>query len=246
MLKAIIADDEKDANNLLESALKLCCPQVQVIAKCYSVEETKAAILSHDFDCLLLDIQMPDGDVFEMLNGLNSISFEIIFVTAHHQYALQAIKRNALDYILKPLDINELKKAIQKVEDKKNAKGDQTNNGYELLKKIGLQNKKIEIVNSDRIVYIKLSDIIRFEAEGNYVRIITTTGESFFVAKKLKDYHLMLEHYDFFRVHHSYLINLNYVKSIFTKDLMIVMSDNKVVPLSRKRKDEFFNLMSTL
>lgn len=246
MLKAIIADDEKDANDLLESALKLCCPQVHVVAKCYSVDETEAAIQSHDFDCLLLDIQMPGGDVFEMLNRISSIHFEIIFVTAHHQYALQAIKRNAVDYILKPLDINELKRAIQKVEEKKIANDAQKINVHELLKKIGLQNKKIEIVNNDRIVYIKLADIIRFEAEGNYVRIITATGESFFVAKKLKDYHLMLEHMDFFRVHHSYLINLNYVKSIFTKDLMIVMSDNKVVPLSRKRKEEFFNLMSTL
>lgn len=246
MLKAIIADDEKDANHLLESALKLCCPQVQIVAKCYSVKETEAAIQSHNFDCLLLDIQMPDGDVFEMLNRLGAIHFEIIFVTAHHQYALQAIKRNAVDYILKPLDINELKKAIQKVEEKKITNEAQKINVHELLKKIGLQNKKIEIVNNDRVIYIKLSDIIRFEAEGNYVRIITTTGESLFVAKKLKDYHLMLENHDFFRVHHSYLINLNYVKSIFTKDLMIVMSDNKVVPLSRKRKEEFFNLMSTL
>ncbi|MCX7861781.1 MAG: LytTR family DNA-binding domain-containing protein [Bacteroidales bacterium] len=246
MLKAIIADDEKDANDLLESALKLCCPNVQIVAKCYSVGELEQKIQQSDFDFLLLDIQMPGGDVFEMLNRLSPVNFEIIFITAHNQYALQAIKRNAADYLLKPLDIDELKNAVSKVQSRIAVNNAQKYDVAKLVNKITSQQRKIEIVNNDRIFYLKLSDIIRFEADGNYVRIITISGENYFVAKKLKEYHLMLENYDFFRVHHSYLININYVKSVFTKDLMIVMVDNKVIPLSRKRKEEFLQLMSTL
>lgn len=244
MLKAIIADDESDANDLLESALKICSSNIQVVAKTYSVNETEQVIINHSFDILFLDIHMPGGNVFEMLERVKPFNFYVIFVTAYNQYALKAIKQSAVDYILKPLEIAELKNAIEKVEKIISDKEYTNDNFYELIKKLNQQNKKLEIVSNDRIIYVRLADIIRFEAEGNYVRIITSLNENYFVSKKLKDYHELLNDYSFFRVHHSYLININHVKSVFTKDSMVVMSDNKVIPLSRKRKEDFLNLMS--
>jgi|YNPMSStandDraft_1061717.scaffolds.fasta_scaffold00334_18 two-component system LytT family response regulator len=246
MLKAIIADDEYDANDLLENALSVCCPNVKVVEKTFSVNETEKAIKTYEIDILFLDISMPGGDVFEMLDRVKPFNFYIIFVTAYNQYALKAIKHSAIDYILKPLDIVELKNAVQKVEKLISDKARINQNIYEFINNINQQNKKLEIVTNNKIVYVRIGDIIRFEADGNYVRIISSSGENYYVSKKLKDYQEFLSGSSFFRVHHSYLININHVKSIYTKDSMIVMSDNKIVPLSRKNKEEFLILMSNI
>ncbi len=244
MLKAIIADDDIVVSDLLENTLSLCCPNVKIVKKTLTVSETEQAISNHQIDLLFLDISMPDGDVFEMLNRVGPYNFYVIFVTAYNQFAIKAIKQSAIDYILKPIYPTELKTAIQKVEKKILEKTNYYIN--EFIDKINQQNKKLEIVNNKRIIYLRISDIIRCEAEGNYVRIATTNNENYFVSKKLKDYQNLLSQYSFFRVHHSHLININHVKSIFTKELMILMSDNKGVPLSRKNKEEFLKLMSNL
>jgi len=119
MIKAIIADDEQDAVNFLKDSLKECCPYVEIIATARNVKETEEFVSSLHPDLLLLDINMPGGSVFEMLDRIKPITFEIIFVTAYNQYAIQALKRNAIDYLLKPININELREAISKVERKK-------------------------------------------------------------------------------------------------------------------------------
>ncbi|NSW45370.1 MAG: response regulator transcription factor [Bacteroidales bacterium] len=242
MIKAIIADDEHDAVNYLKDSLKKCCSNVEIIATARNVKETEESVLSLHPDLLLLDINMPGGSVFEMLDRIKPITFEIIFVTAYNQFAIQALKRNAIDYLLKPININELKEAISKVERKK-SEAINKNNIEELIREITKQNK-IAITTFERTIYLKTSDIIRFEGEGNYVRIITSSGENYFVSKKIKDYQELLPDYPFFRVHNSFLINVDHVKSILNKDSAIIMSDDTVIPVSRKKREEFLELMS--
>ncbi len=246
MLKVVIADDEPDANNFLESSLTVCCPNVKVIAKCFSIAEIEHVINNLSFDVLFLDILMPGGDVFEMLERINKRNFDIVFITAYSQYAIKAIKQSAVDYLLKPVDLAELKNAIVKIEMKRANKEGSDISINNLLKLISFQSKKLEIAASDRITYIRIADIIRFEGDGNYVKIITSKNENFLVTKKLKDYQEYLKDFPFYRVHNSYLINIYHVKSVFTKDSMIVMTDNKVIPLSRKKKEEFLTMMANL
>jgi len=243
MIKAIIADDEQDAVNYLKKSLKECCLNLEIIATAQNVKETENLILSLHPDLVLLDINMPGGSVFEMLDRLKPITFEVIFVTAYNQYAIQALKRNAIDYLLKPININELKEAIGKVEIKK-TEALNKKNIEELIRELTKQNK-IAITTFERTIYLKISDIIRFEGDGNYVRIITTTGENYLVSKKIKDYQELLPNYPFYRVHNSYIINVDHIKSILNKDSAIIMSDNTVIPVSRKKREEFLELMAS-
>lgn len=187
---------------------------------------------------------MPGGNIFEMLDKIQPISFDIIFVTAYNQFALQALKRNAMDYLLKPIDIEELKEAVKKVYQKHNEKERNQYKFTELIHEIIGKQSKIAITTFEKTIYLKITDIVRIEGDGNYVRIITNNHENYFISKKLKDFQEQLPGDLFFRVHNSYLINIEHVKSILNKDSAIIMTDGTVIPVSRKKRDEFFEHMT--
>lgn len=243
MLKAIIADDEQDAIDLLVNALNLCNLDLDILGIAKNIPDTEKLINKYRPDLVILDIQMPGGNVFEMLNNLKPISFDIIFITAYNQYAIQAIKHSAIDYLLKPIDVNDLKEAILKVE-QKHKKEETVNDKIEkLLYNFENQQNKIAIVTNDKVSYLKLSEIIRLEGEGNYVRFITTNNENYFIAKRIIEFQNILTFPPFFRIHNSYLINVDYVKSLLSKELGIIMTDNTLIPISRKKKEEFYHIM---
>lgn len=244
MLKTIIADDEQDAINLLEEGLKHCYPYIEIIAIAKNINELEQLILLHQPDLVFLDIQMPGGNIFEMLDKIQPISFEIIFVTAYNQFALQALKRNAIDYLLKPINIEELKEAVKKVYQKFIEKENKQNKITTLINEIIGKQSKIAITTFEKTIYLKITDIVRIEGDGNYVRIITNNHENYFISKKLKDFQEQLPGNLFFRVHNSYLINIEFVKSILNKDSSIIMTDGTVIPLSRKKREEFLEHMS--
>jgi len=244
MIKTIIADDEQDAINILSEGIKQCCPNIEIIAFAKNVTELEQLILLHKLNLIFLDIQMPGGSVFEMLDRIKPITFEIIFVTAYNQFAIQALKRNAIDYLLKPIDIEELKEAVKKVNLKLTEKEINQNKINDLINEISGKLNKIAITTYEKTIFLKISDIVRIEGDGNYARIITKENDNYFISKKLKDFQEQLPPSIFFRVHNSFLINIEYVKSILNKDSAIIMTDNTVIPVSRKKRDEFLELMS--
>lgn len=244
MLKTIIADDEQDAINILIEGLKKCCSNIEILATAKNVDEVEQLILLHKPDLVFLDIQMPGGNVFEMLDKIQPVSFEIIFVTAYNQFALQALKRNAIDYLLKPIDIEELTEAVKKINQKWLEKENKQHKITALINEITDKQKKIAITTFEKTIYLKITDIVRIEGDGNYVRIITNNHENYFVSKKIKDLQEQLPDYLFFRVHNSYLINIEFVKSILNKDSAIIMTDGTIIPVSRKKREEFLEHMS--
>lgn len=246
MLKALLADDELDAINLLINTLTICCSSVKIIGVSNNVQDTEKKIKELQPDVVFLDIQMPGGNVFEMLNRLKPLSFDIVFVTAYDKYAVEAFKHSAVDYILKPFDINDIKEAVLKLEQKHNTRLDINDKIAQLVEEFLGQSSKIMITTIDKTLYIKLCDIIRIESDGNFIHIITTTGEKHIVSKRLKTFSEILDNKRFYRVHNSFIINLHHVKAFINKENSVIMSDNKVIPVSRNKKEELLKLLATL
>ena len=153
MIKTIIADDEQDAINILSEGIKQCCPNIEIIAFAKNVTELEQLILLHKPNLIFLDIQMPGGSVFEMLDRIKPITFEIIFVTAYNQFAIQALKRNAIDYLLKPIDIEELKEAVKKVNLKLTEKEINQNKINDLINEISGKQNKIAITTYEKTIW---------------------------------------------------------------------------------------------
>lgn len=242
MLKAIIIDDEKDGRENLEELIRKYCPSINLVATADSARTGLQKIQAHQPDLIFLDVEMPNGNGFDLLEKTGNINFEIIFTTAYDQYALRAIKFAALDYLLKPIGINELVATIEKVKQKKELLSSRQN--YEVLVKNLQQadksSKQIALPTSEGFAFVKLNDIIYCEADSNYTYIHLAGKEKVFVSRTLKEYEEMLEENDFMRVHKSYLINLHHVKQYLKgKGGVAVMSNGQVIEISHRKKDEF-------
>ena len=249
MLKAVIIDDEPDAVNSIELIINEYCNNVSVVGKAYSASEGKDVIIANTPDLVFLDIEMPRGNGFDMLEMIPDRNFDIIFITAYNNWAIKAFKYNAIDYVLKPIDIDDFINAINKVE-KSRGRGD--NNGSlsidkykELLESISSKSlNKIAISTSEGIEYIEITKIIRFEGDGSYSKVYIIDQPYILVSKNLKEFQELLEDNDFFRTHNSHLINLSFVKKYVMKDGgHIEMKDNTIVPISRRKKEAFVDVM---
>lgn len=247
MIKIIIIDDEKHVVDSIELLINEYCKDVSVIGKCTSYEEGIHLINHYKPDLLLLDIEMPFGTGFDLLEKITVIDFEVIFITAYSQYALKAIKYSALDYILKPIDINELRTAIKKTSERKNQY--HTNKKYEIL----LENltckmpSKLAIPNFDGINYVNITDIVKICADGRYSTVHISNKETFFVSRNLGDFEELLSERQFFRIHNSYLINLDFVKKYSRFDGGVVeMQDSTQLPISRSKKKDFLVKMKEI
>jgi two-component system LytT family response regulator len=191
---------------------------------------------------------MPRGNGFDMLEMIPEKNFDVIFITAYNNWAIKAFKYNAIDYILKPIDIEELLKAIKKVDEKRkklNSGGLDITKYNELINNI--QNKtisKIAISTSEGVEYIEIDKIIRFEGDGSYSKVYIVDQPYILVSKNLKEFQDLLEEKNFFRTHNSHLINLDFVKKYILKDGgYIEMKDNSIVPISRRKKESFIEIM---
>lgn len=246
MIKAIIIDDEKLVVDSIELIINEYCKDVLIIGKCTSYEEGIRLINQHKPDLLLLDIEMPFGTGFDLLEKFTVIDFEVIFITAYSQYALKAIKYSALDYILKPIDINELRSALKKVSEKKNQS---QNKKFDILFE-NLKNKipsKLAIPCSDGIDYININDIVKISADGRYSTVHVVDKKPYFVTRNLGEFEELLAERQFFRIHNSYLINLDFVKKYSRQDGGIVeMLDSSKLPVSRTKKNDFLDKMKEI
>ncbi len=248
MLKAIIIDDEPDAVLSIELIITEYCTDVEIIGKAHSAIDGKNQIITKQPDFIFLDIDMPRGTGFDMLEMLPEINFDVIFVTAYSNYAIKAFKYSAVDYILKPIDIDELLNSVKNIKKRKQKENHPNLNLDILLKNI--QNKApktIAVPNSAGIDFIEIKNIIRFKAEGSYTKIIISNQDNILASKNLKEYQELLPDEEFFRPHNSHLINLYHVRRYVQKDGgYIEMSDNSTVPMSRRKKDLFLKKMNNL
>ena len=241
MFTAIIIDDVDNSRLTLAHDLKQYCPQIKIVGEANSVKTAVDEITEKKPDVVFLDIQLGDGLGFEILETINDFDFHVIFTTALDTYGIKAIKFSALDYLLKPIDPDELVEAVNKL--KKNTKTGNLKDSINLLlnniKDINPGNKRIALNSADKIHMVYITDIIRCESQGSYTIFHLKDKEQIVVTKNLKEYENLLEDYSFIRIHHSHLINFAYLKEFVKKDGgYAVMTDNSQVPVSfRKRND---------
>lgn len=249
MIKTIIIDDEVKARDTIQHMLKAYCPEVEVIDTAGSVKEGIKVLKAKKPDLIFLDIKMGDGTGFDLLRELDDIDFFIIFVTAFEEFAIRAIKFSALDYILKPIDPDELVNAVFKAKEKIAKESMDVKLGalYENLDVFASNNKKIVLKTTGSVHLVNLKDIIRCESEKNYTHFYTIDEEKITVSKTLKEYNDMLNEFSFYRVHQSHLINLAHVKRYEKNEGgHLVMDDNSRVPVSFRKKDDLMKLFKSL
>lgn len=247
MVNAILIDDEAILLNGLQIMLGQLCPQVNIVAGCTSADDAKIKIKQLQPQLLFLDINMPGKSGFDLLNEIDITNIEIVFITAHNSYALQAFKYSAIDYILKPVDEEELveavKKACKKIEDK------HWKNGLEsLLHNIKIstrpQEMKLCLPSVAGFEVIDIKDIILCVAEGAYTNFILTGNKKITTSRPLLDYEQLLQDNSFIRVHKSNLINVNHVKQyIRGEGGSVILSNGMEIEVSRRKKEHFIEIM---
>lgn len=247
MTRTILVDDELRGINTIKKILELHCPDVTVVACCQSADEAKKQIRELQPDLVFLDIAMPGKTSIEMLGEMEAINFQVIFVTAHNEYSIQAFKYSAVDYLLKPVHENELVNAVERAT-KKIAQGQKNKNLEVLLHNLQLQKGmadiKICIHSLKGFSVLLLSEIVCCESEGSYTIFHLSNGEKITTSKSIIEYELMLEENDFMRIHRSFLINVQHVKSYERGEGgTLTLSNGKEVDVSRRKKDVFIQKM---
>jgi len=242
MLKAILIDDEESSLSSLKEKINAYCPHVQVACICDSAAKGIEAIDNLHPDIVFLDIEMPVMNGFVMLQQLVYKNFELIFTTAYDHYAIKAIRYSALDYLVKPIEIDDLKTAVNKAEEKRNRS--YPNPQIELLVE-QLMNKKnsfsrIAIPTTEGLQFIKIEEIIYLEARINYTHIHCEGQRKYIVSRTLKDFEDMLPHEIFLRIHNSYIINKNFAEKYIRGDGgQVVLSNGIILDVAKRKKSEF-------
>ena len=244
MVRAIIIDDEEDAREVLSLALKKFCPDIEVLALCESPEEGLEKINALGPSLVFLDVQMPNMSGFDLLEKVVDINFEVIFVTAFNRYAIKAIRFSALDYLLKPIEVDELVRAVEKVKQKQQSN---TVHYRSLLNNIKYSTEKLSrlaIPSDNEIIIQKLEDIVYCEADGSYTTLHLSGGKRITVSKILKEFENMLPTTDFCRIHHSTIVNMAHItKYIKGEGGYVIVSGGNHLDVSRRKKDSFIKLL---
>lgn len=247
MRKALIIDDENRTRDLIAKMINSFGLDIEAIPAGDNVQSGIRAIEEHRPDIVFLDIQMPDGTGFDLLRAIPDKNFEVIFITAHEEFAIKAIKFSALDYILKPVDPEELKAAVERALGAMSDKRDERQ--FEALQNnISAQQKRRLVLKTQESVHVvDLDQIIRCESDRNYTSFYLTEGRKILVSKTLKEFETLLIGYNFIRVQQSHLINLDYVDR-YNKGNggSVVMRDGSEVPLSPAKREIFFKILENL
>ena len=243
VIKAILVDDEPDGIRALKKMLELHCPNVEVAATCSNAVAAKHQIKELQPDVVFLDIQMPGKSGLELLTELPAKNFEIIFVTAHNEYMLQALQYSAADYLLKPVDEDRLIEAVQRVENRLEAgkKEGMTEALLHNLSKTGNPSEmRLCLPTLKGFIVLKLDEIIYCEAERSYTVFHLEKNKTVVVSKPLLDYENLLKDTSFLRIHKSFLVNLHHVREYQRGEGgMVIMSDDAEIEVSRRKKDQF-------
>lgn len=244
MLKAIIIDDELKGRIALRQKILDYCKDIQITGEAESGEEGLRLIEKHHPDIVFLDIEMPRMNGFEMLKQVKNKKFHIIFTTAYDQYAITAIKYSAFDYLLKPIDIEELKSAIARISQQDIHHTEKKLDALE--QNLGSKKKfnKIAVPTIQGLLFFDINTIIHLEAQSNYTILYFTDHPKLIASKTLKEFEELLPMDIFFRTHHSHIINLNFIKRYIKGDGgQIEMQNGSYVDVARRKKEEFLNLI---
>ncbi len=244
LIRAVIIEDEPKNVVLLKKMLEMYCPNVKIAGNANSIKDSVALIKEANPDLVFLDIEISGGNAFELLDILQPVNFEIIFVTAYDNYLLKAIRYSALDYLFKPINITELITAVNKSISK--VRNQNISQKVEALLQNFLTQKistTITIPTAFGFHIVAVQDILKCEAKGSYTKICLNDGKSYTASKSLKEYEDILPADTFFRTHHSHLVNMNFVmKYNKGKGGTIEMKDKSIVPLATRRKNDFLRL----
>ena len=248
MLRTIVIDDEDYQRSAIEKVISRFCPNVSLVGSANSVKSGISTIKMKKPDLIFLDIKMGDGTGFDLLEKIDNINFKVIFITAFDQYAIKAFRFSAIDYLLKPLDPDDLIAAVEKAENI-------------ILKDFNVQLKnlkehltpdenrinKIIIKTFDNVHLVPINEILYCESDGNYVNIFLSDQTKIMVSALLKDYEDMLSSNGFFRVHRSYLINMKYIRSFEKADGGTLILENQIkIPVASRKKDELLEMFEIL
>ncbi len=248
MIKTLIVEDEQKSRDVLVKIIEKNCPELSIIGMASNVSEGVEMIKSLKPDLVFLDITMPDGSGFDLLEQVQGQKFELIFATASNEHAIKAFKYSACDYLLKPIDIDELKNAVSRIEKRKNEAPDMQNLNFliQQLKRSDDNYQKITLPTGNAYEIINLKDIIRCEADGSYTYFFLSDKRKLMVSASLKHYEELLPEQDFIRVHHHNLINMNHVVRFLKEDGgYAVMSDGSKIEISRRKKDQFMDRLKS-
>lgn len=247
MIKTVIIEDEQKSREMLAAIIQKNCPELEIIGLAKDVKEGVDLIKSQKPDLVFLDISMPDGSGFDLLEQVAGSSFDLIFATASDQHAIRAIKYSACDYLLKPIDLDELKSAVNKVVKKKNAIPNMENLQFLIqhLKRSDENFQKITLPTGNAYEIVNVKDIIRCEADGSYTTFFLVDKRKLMVSAGLKHYEELLPESDFIRVHHHHLINMNHVLRFLKEDGgYAVMTDGTKIEISRRKKEAFMEKLT--
>jgi two-component system LytT family response regulator len=252
MIKVVIVDDEENSRETLKGKINLFCPEVEIAGEAASVAEGIEAIKALRPDALFLDIKLAGESGFDILEAISkddTLNPEIVFITAHDEFAVRAIKFSALDYLLKPIDPEELVKAIRKIETRKGLPQNATNLNVlvENIRQASDSPKKIVIPTSDGMHVIKISDIVRLESSSNYTTFYLHNEKSLLASKTLKEFDNMLANYNFNRIHKSHLVNMNFLKRyVQTDGGYLILEDGSKIPVANRKKEQLLSILKNL
>lgn len=249
MIRTLIIDDEEDAREALQMSIELYCPHINLLDTCASAEDGLRAISEHQPDLVFLDIQMPRLTGFDLLQQLANIPFEVIFVTAHDQYAIKAIRFSALDYLLKPVDVDDLMQAVRRAEPRLH----QSNRTFQYQSLVHNSQfshgniNRLAVPSADGIEFLDPNDIVYCQADGNYTTLYLINRNKRLISKNLKEFECLLAESGFCRVHHSSLINLKHIKKyIKGEGGYVILTDEHHVDVSRRKKEIFLGMLNKI
>lgn len=238
MIKAMIVDDKTASIEVLRWLIKQQCPEIRELVSATSAAEALPVINSYKPDLLFLDIQMPQQTGFDLLAMVKDWTFEVIFTTAYNEYAIQAIRLTALDFLLKPIQAEDLRQALDRYKLRKQYAGDRAMQYQAFVQNIASTGtpQKIALPSNDGIRYVDITNIVRLQAERNYTRFYFDDGKSYLVAKTLLEFEKTLKNCGFLRVHKSHLVQHRKVKA-YDREGILELSDGSQIEVSRRKKD---------
>lgn len=244
MLEAVLVDDEIKALQSLSWELTNFSNEIKVVASFTDPFEALAYLEQNTPDCLFLDIEMPTMDGFQFIQKLQNKEFPVVITTAYNQYAIKALKHEAIDYLLKPIDTDDLVATIAKIK-----KFNNRNYTVDKLEKILLKfnsnalQKKITINTDGKLLFLQSDEILFAESDGNYTTLFLSDGQKILLTKKLKEVNEILPSDNFFRIHNSFIINMTKIKEFLKTDGYVILQSNHKIPVSRQKKSDFLDLI---
>ncbi len=242
MIRTVLIDDETDSIRVLQKLLETYCPQVEVVGTAEGVETGLEVIQATHPDLLLLDIEMTQGNAFDLLNQLRPLTFQVIFVTAFDNYAIRAFKYSAVDYLLKPVDIDELVSAVRRVAERSQQRSiiDQMQVFLDNMGTYSLAQQKMAVPTVDGLIFINLREVVRLEAKSSYTQINLENGEVVMATRTIKDYEDILPETLFCRIHNSHIINLQKIEKYHKgRGGYVILEDGSEIEVASRRRQEF-------